>query len=52
MILSSLIIIFLVDDHSRVRLTEDPSKEGSDYINANYIHVSSVIVYNYIDETL
>ena len=25
-------------DHSRVRLTEDPRKEGSDYINANYIH--------------
>ena len=27
------------DDHSRVILSEDPNKEGSDYINANHIDV-------------
>ena len=36
--------IFPADDHSRVRLTEDPNREGSDYINANYIDVSSAII--------
>ena len=29
------------DDHSRVRLQEIPNVPGSDYINANYIDVSS-----------
>ena len=35
-------IWFLADDHSRVKLlpTED-DEEGSDYINANYMPVSS-----------
>ena len=29
-----------LDDNSRVKLSEDPNKEGSDYINANHIDVS------------
>ena len=35
-----LLLISLVDDHSRVRLQVIPSEAGSDYINANYIDVS------------
>ena len=29
------------DDHSRVKLQNDPNIPGSDYINASYIDVSS-----------
>jgi len=31
-----------VDDNTRIRLTFIPGIEGSDYINANYIDVSSL----------
>ena len=42
-----MLIIFVLelaittDDHSRVRLKDIPNVPGSDYINANYIDVSS-----------
>lgn len=29
-----------VDDHSRVKLLENPGVPGSDYINANFLDVS------------
>ena len=35
-----VLLRFFADDHSRVKMTEDPNKEGSDYINANLIDVS------------
>ena len=33
-----------IDDHSRVRLQVISSEAGSDYINANYIDVSTLCV--------
>ena len=36
-------LAIVVDDHSRVKLNEDPSKEGSDYVNASHIDVSTTI---------
>ena len=36
---------FLVDDHSRVVLKFQRDKNGSDYINANFIDVR---IYNYV----
>ena len=36
---------FLVDDHSRVVLKFQRDKNGSDYINANFIDVR---IYNYL----
>ena len=35
-----LIILLLIDDHSRVRMLENPGVPGSDYINANFLDVS------------
>ncbi len=33
--------IYIIDDHSRVPLSLIPGRNGSDYINANYINVSA-----------
>ena len=36
-----------LDDHSRVALTQLDGDEYSDYINANFIHVSTISeIYN------
>lgn len=39
-----LIMLFLLDDHSRVILTQVDGVSPSDYINASYIDVSSVFL--------
>lgn len=38
-----MLIYLCVDDHSRVKLAEVLGRPGSDYINANYIDVSSLV---------
>ncbi len=44
-------ILFLSDDHSRVKLSQaQDDEEGSDYINANYVPVwKATYVYTFID---
>ena len=44
MLLLKLSIFSCIDDHSRVRLQVIPSEAGSDYINANYIDVSTLML--------
>lgn len=45
-----------LDDNSRVRLLEIPGVPGSDYINANYLDVSSgnsiTVVYSHFDASI
>ena len=36
-----MIISYIVDDHSRVKLKLAADESGSDYINANFVDVSS-----------
>ena len=50
LILLSLPILFTdSDDHTRVELKKDPELEGSDYINASFVDVSVLKIFNHCD---
>ena len=40
--LNSCPLVFILDDFSRVKLKEIKGEEGSDYINASFIDVSTI----------
>ena len=41
------ILLFIVDDKSRCRLSTIPGESGSDYINASHINVSTRLLVGY-----
>ena len=42
--------VFISDDRTRVKLSYTDDEVGSDYINANYIHVSLLLLNFNFDE--
>lgn len=42
--IKNLSVFFFIDDDTRVALRQLPGLQGSDYINANYIHVSFMVM--------